>query len=87
MVGYKQPSTTIYNSAIHHQQAVSSRMEVTTSHKSSYRIPRKDSRRPVDDKVHKAVKELKQLKEELTQQHDSHMRKLNRIINKLYDSN
>ena len=76
---------TVYNSTMS-QQSVASRMEVPIHHKSSYRIPKKDSRRSADNRVRQAVKELKRLKEEITLQYDINRRKIDKVIDKLYSN-
>ena len=85
MVGYKQPSMTVYSRTMRHQQTVPSTMEVTTNHKPSYRIPKKDNRRHADDRIRQAMKELKKLKE-MSLQYDLNRRKVDKIIDKLHSS-
>ena len=73
VVEYKQPSTTIYNSSIRPSTSPPSRMEVVNDYEREMatRRPHKEKKRYKEDRVSQALKEMWQLRDELSQQYDS----------------
>ena len=94
VVGYKQPSTTMYNSSIRPSTSLPSRIEVVNDYEreKATRRPYKEKCRKQykEDRVSQAFKEMRQLRDELNRQYDalSHsQRKVDNIIRKLSNSN